>query len=1746
MELTTQPRSGFDWPESKKKKKPNEFDWPESPRKPDEFDWPEIKPSGPEPEIKTFTWRDRLNAAKEGRTIGSNAKPEELEKLYKEKIEGFDQLVGEALSRGETVKNLSDEELFDYLEAREAAGFNYGRMMDGIGPAFTTVLDELTRGMIVRGSIDLAGGFSKPLIEGFHERLGKESPMNRELRMALGNIQKGNPNKATMRRHARMPQTRGGDQPMGGTLEERAQEYLLKAHMTNGQLMAALMGKKVKDLSYENIPEWMTGGQRGEQVITEEKFDIIAQSVGRAAWQEFRESVSPADRKILDGLGYKSIFEGFESPKAISTTGQARVAAKTLANFPLRVLSSAGEGVAQAGHGTAMIGHMAMANFKVGGLERLNQTIEGHLADKARIYRLKNNLPPLKEGENALNGVPENEVAQWREELKPFIEKRRDAMAQNWWIKHQYMAEMERARLGKEPLLSQTFRENGNTGAADALDELIVDDLAVGLGYVGDAPVALAVGAARQGLVKGTVKSVGGRGLASKGAEKTGGALKWVDEKALTPVNRFSQTVVGRLEGKGGPGMISRLVGAFELVSTPVSSFASTTVRTAGETLGSLGRATASGQTLQGTAAKVFNDPQTAPWLRYIAGKLQWADGYMAYGYNVLSSTGKGSGAGLATTLMTGDEDMIAGGIGSGGAAGFLFAVPASFGGVQRQIKAKNTVDEWLRVKGDEITALEKSGQTEKAQTLKDNVHILNNLPMETQLRAAELELLVKGFGGHAGKGDIPVEYVVDPDAIYAGMWDQTNQKVVINLAKAERKNGASMAHEVMHALEHVDSDALQAALANINAVMFGEGGIYSMETQRDRGNQYLKRLWSGVDSQKAELSKMDPSDPAYGEAYAKYRQAKFDFDQHLKDMGLAADTREVTAEGFEANVQWQAEVHSEIRAEDFSSMYRSTNPGDLLQGPSLAANVKRKLMLAKGYSTLGKLNWFLGKLGIKFGENGAPSPLFMDKDGNPATSNPMVNELLKDYVTLRKNIGEQTELLAKAENADVPSPSSEEMAASPLLMEMFKDADEVAKDQYGDPLLTPDGRPVILTSKQVKKLQSERIQAIDEALQQVDDSGGLVRQADERTGKVRWGGGKDGWTAPRMNDAQMEAIMNLPDNVLPAHKKQQIKQFHDAMKEGKTVAVFYRGITGATAKRAGWRQDSPFGVEITLDGNINFRTINLNRLQDNVNRWTNERNRKTKLDLWDGDTHAFLHDFATYRENHREGRPGHFGLDENDGKAMAKKDRLNNLVGVSGSETMRAESIEGPRRRGAESTRSWNGILKLKEGDSDYTLNYQKLRQNLMPAAWHGSPHKFDQFSSKGIGTGEGAAAFGHGLYFAGKKEVAEFYRDTFEDEGRPLKWNDKDVDSIWTDDVLDKFGEDIGELPPSDRDGMEIVLAEVSQVKTLKDADRLMEYHEQSKLWKEYRDQFVEQPVEKAHLYHVDLAPKDSELLLWDKPLSEQSEAVQKALADFADTVESRSGKDMYESLAFRDGAAKASQNLLAEGVRGIKYLDGNSRSKGEGDFNFVIFDDRDVTVKARYMPAKEAGPYINSLKETQYPRAYSGKITVPKLFKWYEENLVGKTVTTPDGIEITFTPEQFLRLVNKKVQGHRKGEVEGLNESQTIKGIRDGLIGHKDLAGFNFVRAKNLYLIPDMLENPQLIIHDKRDPRRVGYVKRYKRDFVGVTLNLKGEVEVISFHPKEITETFLSRYFVRRKGDPVPNQAVDRDATGGPQSP
>lgn len=94
---------------------------------------------------------------------------------------------------------------------------------------------------------------------------------------------------------------------------------------------------------------------------------------------------------------------------------------------------------------------------------------------------------------------------------------------------------------------------------------------------------------------------------------------------------------------------------------------------------------------------------------------------------------------------------------------------------------------------------------------------------------------------------------------------------------------------------------------------------------------------------------------------------------------------------------------------------------------------------------------------------------------------------------------------------------------------------------------------------------------------------------------------------------------------------------------------------------------------------------------------------------------------------------------------------------------------------------------------------------------------------------------------------------------------------------------------------------------------------------------------------LMRVDVNAQDDELLDWDKPLSEQSEKVKKALDNFFDVATMLRdapdipGHDIYNSLASGEPKMKGSDKAASEyldsiGIKGIKFLDAQSRGASD----------------------------------------------------------------------------------------------------------------------------------------------------------------------------------------------------------------------
>lgn len=227
---------------------------------------------------------------------------------------------------------------------------------------------------------------------------------------------------------------------------------------------------------------------------------------------------------------------------------------------------------------------------------------------------------------------------------------------------------------------------------------------------------------------------------------------------------------------------------------------------------------------------------------------------------------------------------------------------------------------------------------------------------------------------------------------------------------------------------------------------------------------------------------------------------------------------------------------------------------------------------------------------------------------------------------------------------------------------------------------------------------------------------------------------------------------------------------------------------------------------------------------------------------------------------------------------------------------------------------------------------------------AWHGSPYKFDKFSTEHIGTGEGASRYGWGLYFTDKKEIAEHYRSALTDAkyyvyGVEFEVNDPVVEKILFDNADDLYRA-AGLLESYSKDN-KAASEEISSLLVAISDNSLK--------------------VDVGSLYEVEITGDDV-FLLWDSPISEQPDAVRTAImsmpsASDINLPDSATGEQFYEALVklWQDdngidryeAKAEASLDLNEAGVKGIKYLDGQSRSAGEGNFNYVVFDDADVQI-------------------------------------------------------------------------------------------------------------------------------------------------------------------------------------------------------
>ena len=285
---------------------------------------------------------------------------------------------------------------------------------------------------------------------------------------------------------------------------------------------------------------------------------------------------------------------------------------------------------------------------------------------------------------------------------------------------------------------------------------------------------------------------------------------------------------------------------------------------------------------------------------------------------------------------------------------------------------------------------------------------------------------------------------------------------------------------------------------------------------------------------------------------------------------------------------------------------------------------------------------------------------------------------------------------------------------------------------------------------------------------------------------------------------------------------------------------------------------------------------------------------------------------------------------------------------------------------------------------------------------ALHASPHSFRKFSTDFMGKGEGAQAYGWGLYFAENPKVNRSYMNQFAQDKATWKFREVEtgvievmqrslVGSFLPKDALPEAKEDasdiawsvLGDLVDAARGSMTVL-------------DIVMELHDEIDTNRKYAETYPQEREKLEQLegfmlslldhldeievrtgmpsnYRVELNVEDSELLGWDyvdetvlallkdSPVEEVRYALEHSERRADYRGENVSGKDVYQELfdAFWDGedgtkqeAQKAaSVSLLSSDIKGIRYADGYTRGKVEEEqtYNYVIFDGNDIKITA-----------------------------------------------------------------------------------------------------------------------------------------------------------------------------------------------------
>jgi hypothetical protein len=159
---------------------------------------------------------------------------------------------------------------------------------------------------------------------------------------------------------------------------------------------------------------------------------------------------------------------------------------------------------------------------------------------------------------------------------------------------------------------------------------------------------------------------------------------------------------------------------------------------------------------------------------------------------------------------------------------------------------------------------------------------------------------------------------------------------------------------------------------------------------------------------------------------------------------------------------------------------------------------------------------------------------------------------------------------------------------------------------------------------------------------------------------------------------------------------------------------------------------------------------------------------------------------------------------------------------------------------------------------------------------AYHGSPHTFDKFDMSKMGTGEGAQAYGRGLYFSENEAVAKNYRDALSGDI---------IATVGDTPVYELYNRllrqaDSMKFPSQKGNELYDKAAFLESLEITGSFDEALAVVENPEIAKWAKSEILPKYKPAGNIYQVEIASDVGKFLDYDAPMSEQSDFIKNAL--------------------------------------------------------------------------------------------------------------------------------------------------------------------------------------------------------------------------------------------------------------------------